>query len=62
LKERVSRRLRQLKRQGRGAIVNNASARALTGNAGIAAYIASKHGVVGLTLRAALEYIERESA
>lgn len=49
--------LRQMKRQGSGAIVNNASVGALTGNPGIGAYIASKHGVVGLTRTAALEYV-----
>jgi NAD(P)-dependent dehydrogenase (short-subunit alcohol dehydrogenase family) len=31
----------------------------LTGNSGIGCYIASKHGVIGLTRTAALEYIER---
>ena len=51
--------LRQMERQGSGAIVNNASVGALTGNPGIASYIASKHGVVGLTRTAALEYIKR---
>jgi NAD(P)-dependent dehydrogenase (short-subunit alcohol dehydrogenase family) len=51
--------LRQMERQGSGAIVNNASVGALTGNPGIASYIASKHGVVGLTRTAALEYITR---
>jgi NAD(P)-dependent dehydrogenase (short-subunit alcohol dehydrogenase family) len=51
--------LRQMKRQGSGAIVNNASVGALTGNPGIGSYIASKHGVVGLTRTAALEYIKR---
>jgi NAD(P)-dependent dehydrogenase (short-subunit alcohol dehydrogenase family) len=50
--------LRQMERQGSGAIVNNASVGALTGNPGIASYIASKHGVVGLTRTAALEYIQ----
>jgi NAD(P)-dependent dehydrogenase (short-subunit alcohol dehydrogenase family) len=50
--------LRQMERQGSGAIVNNASVGALTGNPGIASYIASKHGVVGLTRTAALEYIK----
>lgn len=50
--------LRQMQRQGSGAIVNNASVGALTGNPGIGAYIASKHGVVGLTRTAALEYIK----
>lgn len=49
--------LRQMVRQGSGAIVNNASVGALTGYAGIGSYIASKHGVVGLTRTAALEYI-----
>src|SRR5437868_5108866 len=51
--------LRQMERQGSGAIVNNASVGALTGNPGIGSYIASKHGVVGLTRTAALEYVKR---
>ena len=51
--------LRQMERQGSGAIVNNASVGALTGNPGIGPYIASKHGVVGLTRTAALEYVKR---
>ena len=50
--------LRQMEHQGSGAIVNNASVGALTGNPGIGSYIASKHGVVGLTRTAALEYIK----
>lgn len=50
--------LQQMERQGSGAIVNNASVGALTGNPGIGSYIASKHGVVGLTRTAALEYIK----
>ena len=50
--------LRHMLRQGSGAIVNNASVGALTGNPGIGSYIASKHGVVGLTRTAALEYIK----
>jgi NAD(P)-dependent dehydrogenase (short-subunit alcohol dehydrogenase family) len=50
--------LRHMERQGGGAIVNNASVGALTGNPGIGSYIASKHGVVGLTRTAALEYIK----
>jgi NAD(P)-dependent dehydrogenase (short-subunit alcohol dehydrogenase family) len=49
--------LGQMERQGSGAIVNNASVGALTGNPGIGSYIASKHGVVGLTRTAALEYV-----
>jgi NAD(P)-dependent dehydrogenase (short-subunit alcohol dehydrogenase family) len=51
--------LRQMERQGSGAIVNNASVGALTGNPGIGAYIASKHGVIGLTRTAALEYVKQ---
>jgi NAD(P)-dependent dehydrogenase (short-subunit alcohol dehydrogenase family) len=51
--------LRQMERQGSGAIVNNASVGALTGNPGIGSYIASKHGVVGLTRTAALEYVKK---
>src|SRR3954465_2234035 len=49
--------LRQMQRQGSGAIVNNASVGALGGNPGIGSYIASKHGVIGLTRTAALEYV-----
>nr|WP_320049183.1 SDR family oxidoreductase [uncultured Desulfuromonas sp.] len=49
--------IRQMQQQGGGAIVNNASVGALTGNPGIPSYIASKHGVVGLTRTAALEYV-----
>ena len=51
--------LKQMERQGSGAIVNNASVGALTGNPGIGSYIASKHGVVGLTRTAALEYVKQ---
>ena len=51
--------LRQMQKQGSGAIVNNASVGALTGNPGIASYIASKHGVIGLTRTAALEYVKQ---
>ena len=50
--------LRHMERQGSGAIVNNASVGALTGKPGIGSYIASKHGVVGLTRTAALEYVK----
>ncbi|MBL6080089.1 glucose 1-dehydrogenase [Belnapia sp. T18] len=51
--------LRHMQRQDSGAIVNNASVGALTGNPGIGSYIASKHGVIGLTRTAALEYVRQ---
>ncbi len=46
----------QLLKQGGGAIVNTASTAGLVGYRGGSAYVASKHGVVGLTKTAALEY------
>ncbi len=46
----------QMLKQGGGAIVNTASIWGLVGAEGAAAYIASKHAVVGLTRAAALEY------
>jgi len=42
--------------QGSGAIVNVASGAGLVGFAGLPAYVASKHGVVGITRASALEY------
>jgi NAD(P)-dependent dehydrogenase (short-subunit alcohol dehydrogenase family) len=48
--------IQQMLRQGGGAIVNTASAAGLVGSHGMPAYTASKHGVIGLTKTAALEY------
>jgi len=42
-------------RQGRGAVVNTASTAGLVGSPGLSAYVASKHGVLGLTRTAAGE-------
>jgi NAD(P)-dependent dehydrogenase (short-subunit alcohol dehydrogenase family) len=42
--------------RGGGAIVNTSSVAGLTGYAGQAGYIAAKHGVIGLTRTAAVEY------
>jgi NAD(P)-dependent dehydrogenase (short-subunit alcohol dehydrogenase family) len=51
--------LRQMREQGSGAIVNCSSLGGLVGLPGRAAYHASKHGVLGLTSSAALEYAPR---
>jgi NAD(P)-dependent dehydrogenase (short-subunit alcohol dehydrogenase family) len=48
--------LHQMVSQGAGSIVNTASLAGLTGFPTTAAYAASKHGVVGLTKTAAIEY------
>ncbi|UGQ11078.1 SDR family oxidoreductase [Yinghuangia sp. ASG 101] len=48
--------LRHMREQGSGAIVNCSSLGGLVGNPGRAAYHAAKHGVLGLTKSAALEY------
>lgn len=41
--------------RGRGTIVNTASTSAIRGRAGLSAYVASKHAVLGLTRSAALD-------
>ena len=48
--------LRRMRAQGSGAIVNCSSIGGLIGLPGRATYHASKHGVIGLTRSAALEY------
>jgi NAD(P)-dependent dehydrogenase (short-subunit alcohol dehydrogenase family) len=48
--------LRQMLKQGGGAIVNTSSIMGLTGAIRVPAYTAAKHGVAGLTKAAALEY------
>jgi NAD(P)-dependent dehydrogenase (short-subunit alcohol dehydrogenase family) len=49
----------QMLKQGGGSIVNTASAAGLVAVEGLSAYNASKHGVVGLTKTAALEFAQK---
>jgi NAD(P)-dependent dehydrogenase (short-subunit alcohol dehydrogenase family) len=51
--------LRQMRTQGSGAIVNCSSLGGLVGGPERASYHAAKHGVIGLTKSAALEYAAR---
>jgi len=48
--------LLQMQKAGGGAIVNNSSILGAVGFANAAGYVAAKHGVIGLTQTAALEY------
>jgi NAD(P)-dependent dehydrogenase (short-subunit alcohol dehydrogenase family) len=48
--------LREMVRTGRGAIVNTASVAGVVAEPGVANYVAAKHGVIGLTKVAAIEY------
>jgi len=51
--------IRHMLQTGRGAIVNNASIAGMIADPGISAYVAAKHGVIGLTKAAAIEYASR---
>jgi len=51
--------LRRMREQGSGAVVNCSSIGGLIGLPGRAMYHAAKHGVIGLTKSAALEYASR---
>lgn len=50
--------VRQMVKDGGGAIVNTGSTASLTGYAMLSAYVAAKHGVLGLTRSVAREYAD----
>ena len=51
--------IQQMLQAGGGAIVNNASIAGMIAEAGISTYAAAKHGVIGLSKAAALEYASK---
>lgn len=52
----MKRQIAQFIKQGGGVIVNTASAMGLVAMKGNSPYVASKHGIIGLTKAAAIEY------
>ncbi|MDR2373276.1 MAG: SDR family oxidoreductase [Bifidobacteriaceae bacterium] len=51
--------INQMLKNGGGSIINTGSVGSVIANAGLTPYIASKHGVLGLTRSAAIEYAQQ---